>query len=93
MSPRSLCAVGDECGFQLPVHPFYHVVGFGVVGRRMVNCGTKELVTGGEEEVSDRGTSVRCNVLGDTESGDPCREEGSSAGGTINDGEEVSVAF
>ena len=108
MCPGSIGAVGDESGFQHPVHPFYHTVGFGVVGHRMVTRGTEELVEGCPEEGCERGTSIGCNMLGDAKSGDPCGEEGSSAGGgrgidhghsfwpagrTIDDDEEVSVAF
>ena len=108
MSSGSFGAEGDESSFQRPVHSFYHAVGFGVVGHRMVTRGTEELVEGCPEEGCEGGTSIGCNVLGDAESGDPCREEGSSAGGgrgidhghgfrpagrAINDSEEVSVAF
>ena len=46
VSPRSVSAVGDESGFQRHVDSFYHAVGLGVVGRRMVIRGTEELVEG-----------------------------------------------
>ena len=81
MSSGSICASGDEGSFESPVHPFYHAVGFGVVGRRMVTLGAKELVEGGPEERSEGGTLVGSNVLRDAESGDPCGEEGGGAGG------------
>ena len=81
MSSGSVRTSGDEGGFESPVHPFYHAVGFGVVGHRMVTLGTKELVEGDPEERSQGGTSVEVNVLGDAESGDACGEEGGSAGG------------
>ena len=74
----------------------------------MVTRGIEELVEECPQEGCEGGTSVRRNVLGDTESEDPCREEGGSAGGrcgidyghgfrpvgrVTNAGEEVSVAF
>ena len=63
------------------MHSFYHAVGFGVVGRSLVTRGTKELVEGCPEEGCKEGTSVGRNVLWDAESGDTCREEGSSTVG------------
>ena len=81
MSPGSVCASGNGGGFESPVHPFDHAVGFGVVGRRMVTLRTKELVEGGTKEKSEGGTPVGGNVLGDAKSVDPCREEGGVAGG------------
>ena len=108
VSPGSIDAAGDESSFQCPVHSFYHAVGFGVVGRRMVTHGTEELVEGCPKEGCEGGTSVGRNVLRDTKSGGPCGEEGGSAGGgcginhghglrpagrAIDNGEEVSVAF
>ena len=48
--PGSVGAVGDESSFQRPVHLFNHAVGFGVVGRRMVTHGTKELFEGSPKE-------------------------------------------
>ena len=108
VSPGSISAAGDESGFQRPVHTFYHAVGFGVVGGRMVTRGTEELVEGCLEEGCEGRTLVGCNVLRDAEAGDTCGEEGGSAGGgrginhgqgfwparrAIDDGEEVSVAF
>ena len=74
----------------------------------MVTHGTEELVEGCPEEGCKGGTSVRRNLLEDTESEDPCGEEVGSAGGghgidhghsfrpasrAIDDGEQVSVAF
>ena len=72
MCPGSVGAAGDESGFQHPVHSLNHTVGFGVVVRRMVTHGTKELVERGPKERCERGTSVGGNVLGDAKSGDPC---------------------
>ena len=76
--PRSVGAVGDESGFQNPVHSFHDAVGFGVVGRCMVTRGAEELVEEGPKEGYERGTSVGGNVHGDAESGDPYKEEGCS---------------
>ena len=63
MSQGSVGAAGDECVIQHPVHMFYHAVGFGFVGRRMVTRGTKELVEGCTEEGCEGGTLVGRNVL------------------------------
>ena len=81
MSPGSVSASGNEGGFESSVHPLDHAVGLGIVGRCMVTLGTKELVEGGPEERSEGGTPVGGNMFRDAESGDPCREEGSYAGG------------
>ena len=63
MSPGSICAAGDENGFQHPVHSFYHAVGFRVAGCSMVTRVTEEFVEGCPEEGCEGRISVGCNVL------------------------------